>query len=688
MDHSQYDEVATPRDTVEGVVKRVSLPDHEGYVRGAVSSGDRIVYFSGAFPNLDVGARVTLTGELDDEGRRIAAYACTAYRSKEAALAQLIQSQVKGIGPSRAARLADTPADSVLGMLYSSEWWSALHVKKQAFPFPSRDRLEGLLHLYMLGYPVRLLPKLDNLYKAGASVRPRTAPYGFVMDRHVSFYIEDLVQRQLGTNDEEMRTCAAGVALSDWIESDMEGSTIFPLPLLVDRLRTIMRVDHAQKVKALFSEYLSNTAFYQVRGMWGPTALVTAEVRVASRVHEEHASLEVPADLNLDGLDTQQKTAVRTAFSQRFSVITGGPGTGKTTTIRTIVREATMRNFNVRLLAPTGKAARRMSDVAGMAASTIHRYLPRDKDAALPCADDLIIVDEASMVDAALMGALLEYTPKAQIVCVGDANQLPSVGPGAILEDLVNSTNVHVTKLNTIHRSAQASWMVQHAPHILNGEISLQGSHDFQFTEVKPGGLAEACLDRLKRYPECQILSPRRTGPLGTDALNAKIQRALHDEKEPHTTYSDYLFYVGDPVVATVNDYRAQVYNGDTGTVVEVSPNSIAVQYKTYKGGQTVEYVGSALSSVQPAYVLSVHRFQGSEASRVVVLCHSQMGPTILTRRLMYTAVTRAKEYLEIVGDRLGVRMAVTTQTRPRRTALGTFLADPASWPERAKEIL
>jgi exodeoxyribonuclease V alpha subunit len=509
----------------------------------------------------------------------------------------------------------------------------------------------------------------------------------------VSFYIEDYVQRSIGNADPEVRALAAGCALEDWVLSDLDGHTVFPLTFLVDRLARILD-STATVARKAFSEYLANQSYHPAGTQWAPEQLVRAEVAIAKRVHSaQKEMLPPPKGLRLGDLDAAQKTAVLNAFTHKFSVITGGPGTGKTTSIKTLVAEATARNYNVQLLAPTGKAARRMSEVAGMGASTIHRYLPRNFERMHTfeetSADDMLIVDEASMVDTTLMAALLRYAPNAQIVCVGDANQLPSVGPGAVLEDLVRSDRVKTTHLQTIHRSAASSWMVREAPGILKGALSLENTSDFTFLEVKqPQDLVDVCRDMLSQYPNCQILSPRRTGALGTDRLNARLQSMIHAPGTPHTTYNEYLFYVGDPVVAVVNDYDHEIFNGDMGVVRQVSENALTVEYRNYKGTQLVEYVGLDMGCIQPAYVLSVHRYQGSEARHVVVLCHSHMGPTILTRRLLYTAVTRAKEKLHLVGDKLGVRMAVSTETRPRRTGLGLFLEDCHSWPEKVKEDL
>ena len=507
------------------------------------------------------------------------------------------------------------------------------------------------------------------------------------------------MQKALGCTDTEARILAAGYELERWISTDMEGHTMYGIQPLGDKLAIILRV-HKGQALAWFKDYLANQVFYPVRDQWAPAPLARAEVAIAAKVFGSKPLAPVTdLDPATRRLDDSQVSAIRNALEHQFSVITGGPGTGKTTTTKALVREATLRGYNVQLLAPTGKAARRLTQVTGIRASTIHRYLPIDwklpQLALKPdvrCLEDLLIIDEASMVDSELLGLCLRFAANKQIVCVGDANQLPSVQPGAVLQDLINSPRANTTWLTQVHRSAQHSWMATQAPGILKGGIDLGATDDFQFIEARNlNHMIDLVVDRVRRYgsQDFQVLSPRRTGPYGTEVLNMKIQLAVHNkDTDPHTVFGDYLYFVNDPVVATSNDYDNGIFNGDLGRVTAVAPNAITVKYDFGSYGADVQYTGSELGSVQPGYALSIHRYQGSEAKRVVVLCHSGMGPTILTRRLLYTAVTRAKENLEIIGDKLGVRMAVSSPTPPRRTALGWFLENASDWPTRAKETL
>lgn len=701
--YDHYDDAVRYPDAVSGVVRRVSKPDFEGWVRGAVTDKTtrRPVYFAGPLVGIDVGMDVELQGERETDSR-FSAFSYTTTRSELVALQQLLVAKVKGVGPAKAKRFTeDVPLGLALDALYSDTWYAHLGVRDTNFPLPEREGLESLLYMYMLGYPVSTLLPIYAKHGKTASVRPRTAPYAYAIEGTVPFHIEDLVQKKLGCCDEEMRITAAGAELSRWIRSDMDGHTMYSLNTLAEKLAKIIKSTHSDAVR-YFKNYLANQSFYPVRGEWSPAELATAEVAVAARVFAaaNETPLEAPTSFDYGNLDEIQRGAVEMAFSSKFSVLTGGPGTGKTTTVRAIVRAAIEHNYNVRLLAPTGKAARRLSEVARLGSSTIHRYLPIDwrrtdkvvlRDDAPECADDIVIIDECSMVDSEIMGVLLRYCEKAQIVCVGDADQLPSVSPGSVLQDLLNGYLVKSTRLTRVHRSAQSSWMAVHAPKILRGEIDLSSTNDFRFLPLSnTADLVPFLVERIQKNAgnDYQILSPRRTGPFGTEALNGKIQRSLHDQSEPRTTYNDITFYVNDPVVCSTTDYQNGVYNGDIGKVTSITDNSATVVYKFFDKEVVVTYTGNELSMLQPAYVLSVHKYQGSEARKVTVVCHSQMGPTILTNKLLYTAVTRAREDLEIVGDKLGVRMAASTQTPPRRTALSLFLENSSDWPTQARETL
>lgn len=378
-------------------------------------------------------------------------------------------------------------------------------------------------------------------------------------------------------------------------------------------------------------------------------------------------------------LDPSQESALRMILSEPICIVTGGPGTGKTTILREAL--ARMGNRDVALCAPTGKAAKRMSEATGTDARTIHRllaYSPEDggfwygESTKLP--HDVIIVDESSMVDVELFAALLLAIDerRTRLVLVGDYNQLPSVGPGAILSDLVKSGLVPCSVLTQVHRSAAESWVCVNAPRILAGDsFAMHTTDDFKFVEVESAAnVPKFCAEIMALDPTVQILAPQRKGVAGTQVLNQTMQARFNPPRgnEPKWGSKDEALRVGDRVIHTKNDYELGVFNGEVGDVVDANSKALSVKYpdRSYP----VEYSRAQARVLQLAYTLTIHKSQGSEWPRVIVVAHSTH-TFMLTRQLLYTAVTRAKEGVFVVGDKKGIAAALKCKRdSTRNTAL------------------
>lgn len=381
-------------------------------------------------------------------------------------------------------------------------------------------------------------------------------------------------------------------------------------------------------------------------------------------------------------LDASQLRAVDLMCTARVGVITGGPGTGKTTTTRAALDRMDAAGERYLLAAPTGKAARRMSEATGRTASTIHRLLayglgsPWGRCAHNPLEAECVIVDESSMVDVELAAALLDaIDPETtRLIWVGDRNQLPSVGPGRVFADVIDSGRVPVAELTTLHRAAAESWVCGQAPVVLAGKRpDLTTRADFQWSPAPSAHAAAQAALSWARQLGAQVLAPQRTTDCGTSALNRIMQAAMNPPRQGELVFKvkggeDAVeLRVGDRVIQTRNDYEIGVMNGECGVVVAVQPGGVLVDIE---GTGEVTFTGLAAHRLQLAYALTIHKSQGSEWPWVVVLCHSSHS-YMLSRALIYTAITRAKQGVVLVGDDTGLERALgNTKDSRRNTTL------------------
>ncbi len=397
-------------------------------------------------------------------------------------------------------------------------------------------------------------------------------------------------------------------------------------------------------------------------------------------------------------LAVTQRDAIRQAATHKVLVITGGPGVGKTTIVRGILEIFAAKGLRCGLCAPTGRAAKRLGETTGREAKTIHRLLEfdpalggfkRDREHHLDL--DLLVVDEASMVDVVLMNQLVRAVPPwACLVLVGDVDQLPSVGPGAVLADVIVSKAVPVVRLTEIFRQAGRSWIVRAAHQINQGEMPEtappDGAGDFYVVEA---GTPEAIVDRIitllrERIParfnldplrDVQVLAPMNRSELGSRNLNARLQEIFNPDKGgPEVQRFGWTFRVGDKVIQTVNDYQKEVFNGDIGRVTAIDPveQELTVEYE----GRPVVYDFGELDELALAYCLTIHKSQGGEYPAVVIPLHTQHY-LMLQRNLLYTGITRGKRLVVLVGSRKAIALAVERHETARRyTALARRLRD------------
>jgi exodeoxyribonuclease V alpha subunit len=432
-----------------------------------------------------------------------------------------------------------------------------------------------------------------------------------------------------------------------------------------------------------------------------------AETNLASRLGELAAkkprqatnlseNLVLIADRMARDLSEEQKTAVRNAFASSVSVITGGPGTGKTSTLEMLVKTAQAEKFVVLLAAPTGRAANRLAQVTQQPASTIHRLLEYDaetknfmRNRENPLKADFIVVDEFSMADISLANNLMQAIPDgARIVLIGDVDQLPAVGPGLVLKDMILSKRIPVTTLTQIFRQAEGSLIVQNAHSIRRGEQPIFGRPGSQadcfLMAGPPAGIENWTRDRIVKLVQSdipsrlgldplrdvQVLAPMKKGDVGVYELNSVLQEVLNPAGRPIEITKEKTFRIGDKLMQMKNNYDLNVFNGDQGILEEASTEDKTLVINFY--GRKVEFEFSDARYLELSYASTIHKSQGGEWP-VVVICMLKRHFVMLERNLIYTALTRAKRLCLFVGSDVAVRMAVdNSQTHERNTLLKT----------------
>ena len=445
------------------------------------------------------------------------------------------------------------------------------------------------------------------------------------------------------------------------------------------------------------------------------TALHRAEVGLAQSVHRIASATPHPMPVIdvekaigwIEGklaikLATLQQEAIRQAAQQKMLVITGGPGVGKTTLVRSILEIFQAKKMKCVLAAPTGRAAKRMAETTGQTAKTIHRLLEFDpatgdfkKNQQHPLTGDLFVLDEVSMVDVVLGHQFLRAVPSnACVILVGDVDQLPSVGPGSVLADLISSGVVPVVRLTEIFRQAAESEIVTAAYAINQGRMPNlkapdESLSDFYFIEAQEPEAIQDLIVRLvkERIParfrftpktDIQVLTPMNRSVLGARNLNQVLQTALNPgDSGPEVQRFGWTFRLGDRVIQTENDYNRDVFNGDLGVIESI--NRIEQEMVVNFEGRQVQYDFGDLDEIALAYVLSIHKSQGSEFPCVVIPLHTQHY-MMLQRNLLYTAVTRGKKLVVLVGTKKALGMAVRRQDTARRfTALRKRLQEASN---------
>ena len=709
---------------VEGVVEEIVFRnDQNGFSVLSVKAGRERFAAVGALAFVVEGERVILEGdwvEHPEYGRQLKIASCENVEPETVGGIEryLGSGLIHGVGPVTAKLIVKKFGEDALAILDETPerlgeipGIGPKRAKLIAQSYQEqRAARQALVFLQSYGITPALSMKIFKAFGDRTQAVVRANPYQLVERvEGIGFKTADLIAHSIGIEPEspERLSCALGYVLEE--ASQVSGHMYLPKGMLLSETARLAGapeelVDTQLRTLALAGRLVFAPADGQDAVYLG--RLYEAEAEVARRL--SLLMRMAPPALDADGivgyeqrsgvtLGAEQREAVRLAVSGAVTVITGGPGTGKTTGIRCII-ELLSRKGGVILCAPTGRAAKRMTEATGVEAKTIHRLLEyggeegmfqRDQDN--PIDADSVIVDEVSMVDTLLMRSLLRaLKPGTRLVLVGDADQLPSVGAGNVLHDLIESRVVPVKRLTEIFRQAQESMIVVNAHRINTGAMPFANGKDSDFFFERVDGaeqLAQTVLTLVeKRLPGylkvdplrgIQVMAPMKKGEAGVYRLNRLMQERLNPERRGVETLQrgDTLFRTGDKVMQVKNDYQIAwtrgdeegqgAFNGDIGFIESVDPEERTLTVR-FDDDRVIEYTEADMDALELSYCISVHKSQGSEFE-AVVLPLSAGPPVLLTRNLLYTAVTRAKRLVVVAGREDVLRRMVESDRVARR---------------------
>jgi exodeoxyribonuclease V alpha subunit len=713
-------------DTLEGTLERIVYRDPGSpFVVARMNAGGELVAVVGQLAGVEPGATVRLHGAWEQDRKWGKQFRFSSYQTMTPATLEGIERYlgsgfIPGLGPELAKRIVERFGHATLEVIRDApqrlvevDGIGKVRAERITAKWQEQRGVEDVM-IFLQGHGVSpaFAWRIFKKYGTAAIALVRENPYRLALEVWgIGFKSADAIAQRLGIAKESPARAEAGVlhVLGELTEEGHVHAPAHELMAACERALEVgadvlepavarligagrlVREDLGDRGECLSLQWMHEAEVRAAEGLkkllGAPRAAVPAKDvdEALARFESEHGF----------ALARQQREAVRAAVTDKVVVLTGGPGVGKTTIINAVIRILEGQGRRVALGAPTGRAAKRLSEATGRVAMTLHRLLefsPKtgkfQRDAETPLGADAVVVDEASMLDTQLAASLFAAVPaRSQLVLVGDVDQLPSVGPGRVLADVIASRAVTVVRLTEIFRQAASSAIVINAHRVNHGQLPDAPGADFFVIErddpkAALATILEVVAERIPRrfgfdpVDDVQVLAPMHRGDVGALSLNAELQARLNPPGAgiAETTFGRRTFRVGDKVIQNRNDYDKDVFNGDVGRITQIRDGEDGRQVVVEIDGRPIVYEAGELEQIGHAFALSVHKSQGSEYPAVVLPVVTQHY-MMLKRNLLYTGITRGKKLVVLVGSKRALGIAVRTDdTRQRWTWLAERL--------------